>query len=370
MRAPAIRATIQRRLLVNYRVEPAILAALLPAPFRPAIVAGCGVAGICLIRLGDVRPAGVPAALGVTSENAAHRVAVEWDTPSGPATGVYIPRRDTSSRLVGLLGGRVFPGWHHRANFQVSEGGGAYRVEVTSHDAGTEVAVAAHRSDRVMDGSVFGSVGEASAFFRCAPLGYAATPQDGVFDGVALTTQGWAIEPLQLDDLRSSFFDDPVRFPAGAAVADSAFLMAGLDTTWRALPAIPTLIGATYITDLLAGGRVSRRREPRLTDGPSPAALRRPYGRRPNTESINSLLVRCRGQWPPPSLLRVAPPVPRLGRVRPLHQCRRSGELRAAGDRRAPHRRCDTLSRLPAPASESCGPGAPVHSARPAPPTS
>ena len=99
MRASAIKATMQRRILVNYRVEPEALAAVLPAPFRPALVGGYGVAGICLIRMGSIRPSGLPAVMGVTSENAAHRVAVEWDTPEGPVTGVYIPRRDTSSRL-------------------------------------------------------------------------------------------------------------------------------------------------------------------------------------------------------------------------------------------------------------------------------
>ncbi|HEV2242894.1 MAG TPA: DUF2071 domain-containing protein, partial [Streptosporangiaceae bacterium] len=74
MRAPAVRAVMERRLLVNYRVDPELLAALLPAPFRPVLVGGYGVAGICLIRLGQVRPEGVPARAGLTSENAAHRV--------------------------------------------------------------------------------------------------------------------------------------------------------------------------------------------------------------------------------------------------------------------------------------------------------
>jgi hypothetical protein len=79
MRPPTLAATIERRILVNYRVDPDVLALLLPPPFRPVVVGGYGIAGICLIRLSGVRPAGVPRALGVTSENAAHRVAVEWD---------------------------------------------------------------------------------------------------------------------------------------------------------------------------------------------------------------------------------------------------------------------------------------------------
>jgi hypothetical protein len=238
VRAPAIKATMQRRILVNYRVEPATLASLLPKPFRPTLVGGYGIAGICLIRLGQIRPVGLPSVLGLTSENAAHRVAVQWDTPTGPATGVYIPRRDTSSRLSALLGGRAFPGWQHRASFRVEEGGGSYRVEVASDDGEVEIGVAAHRSNEVMQGSVFRGVEEASRFFRCAPLGYAATPEDGVFDGVAIAAEGWAIEPLHVDEIRSSFFDDRDRFPAGTAIPDSAFLMANLGTTWRAQPAL------------------------------------------------------------------------------------------------------------------------------------
>jgi hypothetical protein len=238
VRTSTIKATIERRILVNYRVDPDALARILPKPFRPALVGDFGIAGICLIRLGGIRPAGPPAALGVTSENAAHRVAVEWDTADGPVTGVYIPRRDTSSRLGALLGGRAFPGWQHRARFQVEEGDGSYRVEVSSHDGDVQITVGAHHSALVMPGSVFGTLDQASGFFRCAPVGYAATPDAGVFDGVALTAEGWAIQLLHLDEVRSSFFEDPARFAPGTSTPDSAFLMAGLDTSWRAQPAM------------------------------------------------------------------------------------------------------------------------------------
>jgi hypothetical protein len=229
-------ATMQRRILVNYRVDPDILASLLPEPFRPAVVGGFGVAGICLIRLGHIRPSGWPASLGLTSENVAHRVAVEWPSAHGTVTGVYIPRRDTSSTLTAVLGGRAFPGWHHRAHFDVEEREGSYRVEMSSRDGATKVIVATHRADAVMADSIFGDVAAASAFFRCAPVGYSATPRPGIFDGVALATKQWAMAPLQIDEAKSSFFADPARFPLGTATLDSAFLMANVDTTWQPLP--------------------------------------------------------------------------------------------------------------------------------------
>src|SRR5258708_1309873 len=79
MKIPIIRGVMDRRILVNYRVDPSVLALLLPATFRPKVVHGVGMVGICLIRLKKVRPAFFPSWLGISSENAAHRTAVEWE---------------------------------------------------------------------------------------------------------------------------------------------------------------------------------------------------------------------------------------------------------------------------------------------------
>ena len=92
---PVLAGVVDRRLLINYSVDPGVIAAILPRPFRPQLVRGRAVAGICLIRLRNMRPAGLPSWIGLTSENAAHRVAVEWDGPDGIRNGVYIPRRDS-----------------------------------------------------------------------------------------------------------------------------------------------------------------------------------------------------------------------------------------------------------------------------------
>ena len=77
MQIPVIRGIIDRRILVNFRVNPDVLARFLPAPFRPKLVNGAGMAGVCLIRLKNIRPRFLPSFLGISSENAAHRIAVE-----------------------------------------------------------------------------------------------------------------------------------------------------------------------------------------------------------------------------------------------------------------------------------------------------
>ena len=145
---PTLDGIIERRILVNYRVAPDLLARRLPAPFRPRLVHGFGMVGICLIRLCEVRPALVPAWLGVRSENAAHRAAVEWDEEGVTRQGVYIRRRDTSSRFNALVGGRLFPGIHHHARFRIRETLDHFEVALDSDDGATHLSVVADLSDR------------------------------------------------------------------------------------------------------------------------------------------------------------------------------------------------------------------------------
>lgn len=107
---PTIRGVIDRRVLVNYRVEPAALERALPEPFRPQTVDGNGIADVCLVRVRDLRPKGLPAWLGIGCENAAHRIAAEWEADGECCTEMYVPWRDTDSTVNTLLGGRLLPG--------------------------------------------------------------------------------------------------------------------------------------------------------------------------------------------------------------------------------------------------------------------
>ncbi len=222
MRIPVIRGVIERRILVNYRVDPAVLAGILPPPFRPKLIHGTGVAGVCLIRLKRVRPRLFPPWLGISSENAAHRIAVEWDEGGERREGVYIPRRDTSSRLNALAGGRLFPGVHRHARFEVREAGDRYRVALDSDDGRMHLAVEGVAGSELPASSVFRSLTEASEFFRRGSLGYSATGRPGVFDGLELRTFDWHVRPLAVTEVESSFFGDRVMFPAGSAELDCA----------------------------------------------------------------------------------------------------------------------------------------------------
>lgn len=233
MQIPVIRGLIDRRILVNYRVQPDVLVRLLPAPFRPKLINGSGMAGVCLIRLRYVRPKFLPAFLGLSSENAAHRIAVEWDQDGVTKEGVFVPRRDTSSRINTLLGGRLFPGLHRYANFQVQEHDDNFRVELTSDDQHTHLLVEGRAAEELPRTSVFGSLSEASVFFERGSLGYSVTAKPGQFEGLELRSFNWHVRPLDVKNVKSSFFENRELFPPGSVDFDCALLMQGIDHEWH-----------------------------------------------------------------------------------------------------------------------------------------
>lgn len=125
MRLPLIEGEIERRLLVNYRVDPEAMARQLPAPFRPQLVGG---------------------------------------------------------------GGRLYPGMHHPASFQVLETRDQVRVAFRARDGSAEVEVEIRIVEELGGSAIFRDADEASAFFEKGAAGFSATRDSARFDGLELRT--------------------------------------------------------------------------------------------------------------------------------------------------------------------------------------
>ena len=94
-----IEGIIDRRILVNYRIDPNYLEKILPPPFKPRLVKGYGMGGICLIRFKKMRPSWLPSIVGTSSENGTHRFCVEWTEKGKLHSGIYVKQRFTNSKL-------------------------------------------------------------------------------------------------------------------------------------------------------------------------------------------------------------------------------------------------------------------------------
>lgn len=254
---PALRGVIDRRILLNWRIDPDALEPILPGPFRPRTVDGVAIGGVCCIRLRDVRPEGLPSFLGFASENAAHRIGVEFPAAHAPTDvdlstgdgndaaggggvtdatasddvvatgsddawrpGVYIPRRDTSSRLTVLVGDRTV-GRHGHATFDVREGDGRYEFSIEGDTAA--ISFAAREADALPADSVFEDVAAAAGYHQCGTVGYSPAPGGERYDCMELTVDDWAVTPLAVERAHASFFEE--RLPADAFELDNALVM-------------------------------------------------------------------------------------------------------------------------------------------------
>lgn len=226
-----LRAQVRRRLLVTYRVDPEVARSLIPEPFRPQLIDGSAVAGVCMIGLQSIRPGWVRPRVGFRSENVAHRVAVEWDEGGETRSGVYILERHSSSLLPVLTGGRLFPGVQRRGRVDLDETASRFKVRMTGR--GIRVAV-----DVEVGGpwtsTLFPSVEAASAFYEQGSVGWSPRRRGAGAEPLQLTSPDWAVEAAHANAVRSSFFE---ALPAGSAVLDSVVAMRDLPFFWT-IPAI------------------------------------------------------------------------------------------------------------------------------------
>ncbi len=221
MKIPTIHGFIDRRILINFTADPDIVQQIIPAPFRVKIYNEKAIVGICLIRLKNLKPKGFPDLIGVSSENGAHRIAVEWDEDGKIMEGVYIPRRDTSLKFNTIVGGRLFSGKHHLAKFNVVEVENNYHIDFRSSDD-TTISIDAKEVANFDSNSIFKTLENVSAFFEKGAIGY--SPNKNKFEGLKLQAYKWEVRPLEVSNVQSSFFENSQLFQS--ELYNSDFLIA------------------------------------------------------------------------------------------------------------------------------------------------
>jgi hypothetical protein len=159
-------------------------------------------------------------------------MAVEWEENGATKEGVYIPRRDTSSYFNSLVGGRIFPGRHFHARFDVKEENDHYHVAFKSSD-GAAISIDADKVESFSPNSIFQNLGNASDFFEAGAVGY--SPNGTKYEGLELKTHNWRVEPLKVISIQSSFFEDGTNFPKGTVQFDNALLMTQVNHEWHSV---------------------------------------------------------------------------------------------------------------------------------------
>ena len=134
-----------------------------------------------------------------------------------------------------LAGGTIFPGIHHFANFTVNENNGNYEISFLSDD-NTSLSIKAKETENWNEESVFNNLECVSDFFEQGSVGY--SPDKNDFDGLELKAYVWKVSILEVEEVKSSFFDDENIFPKGSVKFDNALLMKDIEHEWIGLKQI------------------------------------------------------------------------------------------------------------------------------------
>lgn len=242
----ALEGVIARRVLINFRADPQVVRALVPAPLEVVTHEGAAVVGVCLIRLAQLRPKGLAGFVGIASDSMAHRVAVRRPTPEGPRDEVFVWQRHSDNALLTLLGGRPLPGVHHRARFHSVEDGSILRVEAFTADSRSDVSVSARRVREWIPSPLFPTLEAARAFFARGDRGVLHSA--GRLDAVPLGALEWSPSPLAVSRVRVAFFEDRQRFPSGSIAFDGAVLMDAVPHGWHDLSLVPELTATEAVS--------------------------------------------------------------------------------------------------------------------------
>lgn len=104
---------------------------------------------------------------------------------------------------------------------------------MASVDRSVSIVVSGNLSDQMPSSSCFSTLEEASTFFQGGSLGYSVTTNEKRLDGLILHTEKWEIQPLEVQEVHSSYFSDESRFPKGSVQFDCALLMRNVPHEWH-----------------------------------------------------------------------------------------------------------------------------------------
>ncbi|MHB0957569.1 MAG: hypothetical protein ACYC0X_26110 [Pirellulaceae bacterium] len=221
---------VDRRVLILYRVVPEVLSEALPWGVRALEIHGRAVAGIAFARHRMAKSRLLPARL-VSSHTASHFVVVTGSQQSGGRDAALVTRCDCSSRFRLWIGGR--PIYHH-ARFRVVEERESLELVGDSDDRAMHLSLRAHVVRNLPHGSIFRTPGQAMEFLRACAGELDLTLGGAVEMDTSETGRRLRLQPLKVERLESSIFENLRRGALERVEFDSAYWVRDDEFAWAA----------------------------------------------------------------------------------------------------------------------------------------
>lgn len=225
---------IDRCLLLSYRVPAAAVESLVPRGLDLVTLEARGERwafwNIVVCHIEAMRPAFMPASLGVTYHHAAYRLRVRASTSEGELSGVYFVRSDCDDGLITLAGDFLSDFRFHKAEIFSRASTDRFVAEVRGEDAEAGLSVEADLagSATLAPGSVFPSLENARDFLKYEPMGLAVADESVRLAEVQRTESQWRERAVRVTKMHSEF----LRARSPGAELELATWVEPIDYRW------------------------------------------------------------------------------------------------------------------------------------------
>lgn len=188
--------TVMRRFLISYAVEPDGLAPYLPPGAELSIARGRAWVSACFVHIGDMRPAGMPAALGVGFRYLIHRTRARLPYPDGAMReSVLVLEPNIDRRSLATLGRLAAGVRFHMRDISLDGTDEGWRLRMI--DGATtllDVTIPRRFGTRMPTTSTFAAAAEADAFLLGVAYGGEWHPDRSRVRLVAETHEPWTTQ--------------------------------------------------------------------------------------------------------------------------------------------------------------------------------
>lgn len=231
-----MRTRFGHSLVLTYALPAAVLEPLLPPGLALDTYEGHGFVAIGVVSTEALRPAGLPAVLGLDAVLTGYRIFTTFPTPGGRTMrGLYILRSDTSRTFLAAAGNALTRYRYAMAKVRLTLDGATLTATVDSRDGGADLTVTADLASRpapLPPGSPFAGAAAARRFAGPLPYTFDHEPATGSIIVVKAHRSAWTPEPVAVRVGRCTFLQRG-PFEGTRPVLAQAFHVAGLDYGWH-----------------------------------------------------------------------------------------------------------------------------------------
>jgi len=224
--------TFRTCFLVNFGMEPDLLASLLPSPITPDVHNNEAFLSIVISDLRDMRPTFLPKGLGFNFAQIVYRAIV---TCNGER-GVHFLRSDADNRIM-CLTGNLFSFFHfNHAKISYFRNQDQHCIDVKTRDGVADISAEygiQKSTNETPASSVFSSLEDAKHFFAELYVAFSTLP--GYTTAVRIDRTNWDVSFVSDKKATYSFMNGSSYFPKGSTRLDSIFYVEDLFYHWHVL---------------------------------------------------------------------------------------------------------------------------------------